>query len=77
MMIADMASGQVSIHTGARGPNLAAVTACASSTHAIGEAYRIIKYGDADVMITGERRQRSPHSPTPDFPPPGHSLNVT
>ncbi|HHU51413.1 MAG TPA: beta-ketoacyl-ACP synthase II [Firmicutes bacterium] len=53
MMIADMASGQVSIHTGARGPNLAAVTACASSTHAIGEAYRIIKYGDADVMITG------------------------
>ncbi|HEY8344590.1 MAG TPA: beta-ketoacyl-ACP synthase II [Bacillota bacterium] len=53
MMIADMASGQVSIHTGARGPNLAAVTACASSTHAIGEAYRIIKYGDADVMIAG------------------------
>lgn len=53
MMIADMASGQVSIHTGARGPNLTAVTACASSTHAIGEAYRIIKYGDADVMIAG------------------------
>src|SRR5690554_2568318 len=53
MMIADMASGQVSIHTGAQGPNLTAVTACASSTHAIGEAYRIIKYGDADVMIAG------------------------
>lgn len=53
MMIADMASGQVSIHTGARGPNLTAVTACASSTHALGEAFRIIKYGDADVMIAG------------------------
>lgn len=53
MMIADMATGQVSIYTGARGPNLTAVTACASSTHAIGEAFRIIQYGDADVMITG------------------------
>ena len=53
MIIPDMASGQVSIFTGARGPNLAAVTACASSTHAIGEALRIIQYGDADLMIAG------------------------
>lgn len=53
MLISDMASGQVSIYTGARGPNLTAVTACASSTHAIGESFRLIKYGDADLMITG------------------------
>lgn len=53
MIIPDMASGQVSIYTGAQGPNLTAVTACASSTHAIGEALRIIQYGDAEMMITG------------------------
>ncbi|NLW56688.1 MAG: beta-ketoacyl-ACP synthase II [Firmicutes bacterium] len=53
MMIPDMASGQVSIYTGAQGPNLTAVTACASSAHAIGEALRIIQYGDAQMMITG------------------------
>lgn len=53
MIIPDMASGQVSIATGARGPNLTTVTACASGTHALGEAYRIIKNNDADVMIAG------------------------
>ncbi|HHT49460.1 MAG TPA: beta-ketoacyl-ACP synthase II [Firmicutes bacterium] len=53
MIIPDMASGHVSIYTGAQGPNLAAVTACASSAHAIGEAFRLIQYGDAEVMITG------------------------
>ena len=53
MIIPDMASGQVSIYTGAQGPNLAAVTACASAAHAIGEAYRLIQYGDAEVMIAG------------------------
>lgn len=53
MIIPDIASGQVSIVTGAQGPNLAAVTACASSAHAIGEAFRIIQYGDAEVMIAG------------------------
>ncbi len=53
MIIPDMASGQVSIFTGARGPNLTTVTACASGTHALGEAYRLIKNNDADVMITG------------------------
>jgi 3-oxoacyl-[acyl-carrier-protein] synthase II len=53
MLIADMGSGQISILLGARGPNLAVVTACATGTHAIGDAYNIIKRGDADVMLAG------------------------
>ncbi|MGA0241404.1 MAG: beta-ketoacyl-ACP synthase II [Candidatus Marinamargulisbacteria bacterium] len=53
MMIIDMASGLVSIKTGAKGPNSATVTACASSTHAIGNAYKLIQRGDATAMITG------------------------
>lgn len=53
MMISNMASGHVSIYTGAKGPNSNAVTACASGTTAIGEAVEIIKRGDADVMIAG------------------------
>lgn len=53
MMIANMASGQVSMTVGARGPNTAAVSACATGTHSIGDAYKIIQRGDADVMICG------------------------
>lgn len=53
MFIPNMAAGQVAIHTGARGPNSCPVTACASAAHAIGEAYRILQRGDADIMITG------------------------
>ncbi|MDI3546488.1 MAG: 3-oxoacyl-[acyl-carrier-protein] synthase [Halanaerobiales bacterium] len=53
MMISNMASGQVSIYTGAKGPNNNAVTACASGTTAIGEAFEMIKRGDARVMIAG------------------------
>ncbi len=53
MMISNMASGQVSIYTGAKGPNSNAVTACASGTTAIGEAVEIIKRGDARAMIAG------------------------
>jgi len=53
MMIPNMASGQVSIYTGAKGPNNCSVTACASGTNAIGEALRVIERGDADVMIAG------------------------
>jgi len=53
MMISDMASGIVSIRNGFRGPNYAIVSACASGTHAIGEAYWILQRGDADIMITG------------------------
>jgi 3-oxoacyl-[acyl-carrier-protein] synthase II len=53
MMIPDMASGQVSIYFGFRGPNFCVTSACASGAHAIGEAYRLIKAGDADIIITG------------------------
>ncbi len=53
MLIIDMASGQISIHFGLKGPNSCVATACASGTHAIGDAFRILQYGDADVMISG------------------------
>ena len=53
MFIADIASGVVSMRFNARGPNYATVSACATSAHAIGDAFRIIQYGDADVMICG------------------------
>ncbi len=52
-LIINLAAGQVSIMTGARGPNLAVATACATGTHAIGEAFRIIREGYADAMIAG------------------------
>jgi 3-oxoacyl-[acyl-carrier-protein] synthase II len=51
--IINMISGNLSIMTGARGPNVAMVTACATATHSIGDSARMIAYGDADVMITG------------------------
>ncbi|MEK4424176.1 beta-ketoacyl-ACP synthase II [Solibacillus sp. FSL K6-1523] len=53
MMIPDMASGQVSIYLGAKGVNSCSVTACASGTNSIGDAFKVIERGDADVMITG------------------------
>lgn len=52
-IIVNLASGQVSIKFGAKGPNTAACTACSTGTHAIGDSYRIIARGEADVMITG------------------------
>ncbi|MGH7663988.1 MAG: beta-ketoacyl-ACP synthase II [Gemmatimonadaceae bacterium] len=53
MFIADIAAGIVSMRFNARGPNYGTVSACATSAHAIGAAYRAIQYGDADVMLTG------------------------
>ena len=53
MFIADIAAGLVSMRFNAKGPNYATVSACATSAHAIGDAFRAIQYGDADVMITG------------------------
>lgn len=53
MFIADIAAGLVSMRFHARGPNFATVSACSTGAHAIGEAFRTIRYGDADVMITG------------------------
>ncbi|MCM3663025.1 beta-ketoacyl-ACP synthase II [Mesobacillus subterraneus] len=53
MMIPDMATGQVSITLGARGFNSCTVTACATGTNSIGDAFKVIQRGDADVMVTG------------------------
>jgi 3-oxoacyl-[acyl-carrier-protein] synthase II len=53
MLIVNMASGLVSIELGFKGPNSAAVTACASGSHSIGDAFKIIQRGEADIMATG------------------------
>jgi len=53
MLISNMASGLISMEYGLRGPNLCIVTACATSNNAIGESWRIIKFGDADIFVAG------------------------
>jgi len=53
MMIANMAAGQIAIAFGLRGPNVTTVSACASSANAVGEAFELLKRGDADAVITG------------------------
>ena len=53
MLIANMASGHIAMHFGAKGPNTCVVTACATGAHSIGDAFRVIQYGDAEVIIAG------------------------
>jgi 3-oxoacyl-[acyl-carrier-protein] synthase II len=53
MLIANLASGQIAIHFGAKGPNTCVVTACATGGHCIGDAFRAIVYGDAEAIIAG------------------------
>jgi len=53
MLISDIAPGHVSIKHGFKGPNYSVVSACATGTHAIGDAFRMIKYGDADAIVAG------------------------
>ena len=53
MLIINLAPGQISIRFGAKGPNVSSVSACATGTHSIGDAYHMIKRGDADAMIAG------------------------
>uniref|UniRef100_A0A7C2K255 3-oxoacyl-[acyl-carrier-protein] synthase 2 n=1 Tax=candidate division WOR-3 bacterium TaxID=2052148 RepID=A0A7C2K255_UNCW3 len=53
MMIVDITPGHIAMRYGFKGPNYSVVSACASSAHAIGDAYRMIKYGDADIVIAG------------------------
>jgi 3-oxoacyl-[acyl-carrier-protein] synthase II len=53
MLIPDIAAGQISIRFGFKGPNYATVSACATASHAIGDAFRTIQYGDAEVMLCG------------------------
>ena len=62
MTITNMISGNLSIMFGMKGPNLSMVTACSTGTHAIGEAGRLVEYGDADVMVAGGAE--APISPT-------------
>lgn len=53
MVLANMASGEVAIQYGLKGPNYSVCSACATATHAIGDALRLLRYGDADVMLAG------------------------
>jgi 3-oxoacyl-[acyl-carrier-protein] synthase II len=53
MLIGNMAPGMISIHLGAKGPNASVATACAAGSHAVGDAFELVKYGHADAMITG------------------------
>jgi 3-oxoacyl-[acyl-carrier-protein] synthase II len=62
-----MISGHVSIKYGLKGPNIALVTACATATHSIGDAARIIEYGDADVMLAGGAERASTPSSMAGF----------
>jgi 3-oxoacyl-[acyl-carrier-protein] synthase II len=80
MMIPNMAAGQVSIMLGAMGPNGCTVTACASASHSIGEAFQAIRDNKADVMITGGENDVNKgfafHTKTADLPVPCNVSSV-
>src|SRR3546814_2735933 len=65
--IINMIAGQVSIMTGAKGPNIAAVTACTTATHNIGLAMRMIQYGEAEAMIAGGAEHATPPTSAAGF----------
>ena len=69
MFIPDIAAGLISIRYGAKGPNYATVSACASSAHALGDAFRCIQRGDADLLISGGTEASVTPWPSPGFPP--------
>lgn len=61
MMLSNMPAAYVAINHGAKGPNMAVVTACASATHSMGEAYNAIVRDDADIILTGGADGHHPH----------------
>ncbi len=75
--IINLASGYVSIRTGAKGPNSATATACTTSAHSIGDSFRIIQHDDADVMICGGAEAASRPWASADSPPCARSRSAT
>ena len=68
MLISNMASGLISMEFGLQGPNICIVTACATSNNAIGESWRMIKFGDADIFLAGGSEASIVPSASPDSP---------
>ena len=68
MMIANMASANIAIMYGMKGINTCVVTACATGAHSIGDAFKAIKYGDADIMVTGGCEASVPLLPKRTYP---------
>ena len=76
MMISNMARGNVSIHFGLKGKSINVVTACATGTNTIGEAFRAIQYGEADIMVSGETEGSICPTAIAGFTSPQHSAET-